>query len=60
LEALEYNGELLPDEYLKAKLSFTKDEGDFYEMWNERRVFKEEDRRNTGFHFAKPDMYHST
>ena len=60
MEALEYNGNPLPDEYIKAKLAFTKNEADFYRSWNEKRKFKEEDRRNTGFHFAKADIFNST
>ena len=60
MEALEYNGNPLPEEYIKAKLAFTRDEADFYKNWNEKRRFKEEDRRNTGYHFAKADIFNTS
>ena len=59
-EALEYNGEDLPIEYLMAKLSYTRKEAELLRAERLAGKNREEDRRNTGFHFNKADIYNST
>jgi len=60
MEAFEHNGMDLPKEYLLAKLAFTKDPADQYRDYMTKHGVKDADRRNTGFHFEKADLYNST
>ena len=60
MEAFEHNGMDLPKEYLLAKLAFTKDPADEYRAYLQGHAQKDADRRNTGFHFDKADVWHST
>ena len=46
-EALEYNDADLPEEYLLAKLAFTKDHAVHYKEHRESHKLKDGDRRNT-------------
>ena len=59
-EALQYNGDDIPKEYLAAKLAFTRDHEDQYRSYKKGHEIKDEDRRNTGFHFNKADIYNET
>ena len=59
-EALQYNGDDIPKEYLVAKLAFTKDHEELYRSYKKGHEVKDEDRRNTGFHFNKADIYNET
>ena len=60
MEAFEHNGMDLPKEYLLAKLAFTKDPAHQYRDYKQAHAQKDEDRRHTGFHFDKADVWHST
>jgi len=59
-EALEHNGASLPDEYLLAKLSFTRDEHDVYRKYLKGREAKDQARRTTGHHFFQADIFNET
>ena len=56
-DALQFNSRDLPFDYLVARLSFTKEEAEHYRRQRKTKELKEDERRNTGFHFAKPDLY---
>ena len=59
-EALEHNGHDLPEDYLLAKMSFTREEADRYKQNQREREPKDDLRRTTGHHFHLADMYHTT
>ena len=43
-----------------AKLSFTRDHADNYRDYKIGRRPREDDQRNTGFHFAKADVFNAS
>jgi hypothetical protein len=57
---MQYNRRDLPEEYLLAKFAFTKDEILDYKDYMERHKFKDDERRNTNFHFNKADMFNNS
>lgn len=55
-----YNDQEIPIDYIEARLAFTNAPVLDYKARREARRDKEEDRRNTQFHFMKADMYNES
>lgn len=57
---MQFNKKDLPQEYLLAKLSFSKQEAiEFHASMDSHRELDDE-RRTTMYHFAAADIYHSS
>ena len=55
-----YNDQEIPVGYIEARLAFTNAPVLHYKANREARRNKEEDRRNTQFHFMKADIYNES